>query len=87
MARATLRKVDCGWTLVPEPEPDCCFFGDEPESERCDDPVVIFENAELQKVAQVRREGCKIYVKLPDTICAACRKPCSADDEIIDDSG
>jgi len=75
VAKATLQKLDCGYGFVPEP------------SDKCDDPVVIFENVELQKVAEVRREGCKIYIKLPETICAACANPCSGDSEIIDESG
>lgn len=88
MAKATLQKLDCGYGFVPEPSSDgCCFFDDPPESDKCDDPVVIFENVELQKVAEVRREGCKIYIKLPETICAACANPCSGDSEIIDESG
>lgn len=82
MARASLQKLDCGWALLPDEKPGCGFAPCADESEDdCREPVVIFENVELQAVAEVRREGCNIYISVPETICAACRKPCRGDDD------
>lgn len=84
MPKARLVSKGCGHFLLPDEgnKDECCFFGTKPKI-RCEDISVVFENIELQDVAEVRREGCFIYVKVPENVCAECAKPCG--DEMVAD--
>lgn len=79
-----LKKMACGWALMPANDDECCFGAglDEPV---CTDYQVVFENAELQEQATVTKKGCTFYVSLPDSICAKCQRACDSDDEVTEE--